>query len=280
MIKEISNSKEIKENSREKNSSNISIKKSIKNVDEETNNLIKSFGTPYYPEDVNDEVYPGEIFEISSQKLLPHIKYEHEYSPVKNYLLNYNDISRKKKIIFSQASSNEFDLRKGINNFTIQNNYITKYSIKNLNSKQCNENLSIFKFSLNYLNSRINFPKKKASNYTIFKQSFEISSGKNDKNSDIKGNYSVKLYNNGKKINNSMNNVVNIKKSSLSSDKIAHHNKNFNEEETNNSNAKKENINNGKDIKILNKKDNISDNSCESLSFDDSNSSHQSKKKK
>ena len=130
LIKGTNNSKEIKENSRE-NSSTISNKKSIKNEDEETNNLIKSFGTPYYPEDVNDEVYPGEIFEISSQKLLPHIKYEHQYSPVKNYLLNYNDISRKNKKLFSQDSSNEFDLRKGINNFTIQNNYITKYSIKN-----------------------------------------------------------------------------------------------------------------------------------------------------
>lgn len=100
------------------------------------------------------------------------------------------------------------------------------------------------------MNSRINFQKKKASNYTIFKQSYEISSGKNNENSDIKGKYSVKLYNNGKKINYSRNNMVNIKKSNLSSDKIAHHNKNFNVEEITNSNTKKENINIGKDIKI------------------------------
>ena len=278
LVGETNNSKEIKENNREKYSNNISNKKIIKYGDEETNNLIKSFGTPYYPEDVNDEVYPGEIFEISSQKLLPSIKYEHEYSRDKNCILNYSDFSRKNKKLFSQASSNEFDLRKGINNFTIQNNYITKYSIKNLNVKKCNENLSIFKFSLNYLNSEINFQKKKVSNYTIFKQSFEIPSGKNLENSDIKENYSVKLYNNGKKINKSINNDVNIKKSNLKSDKIVHHNKNFNEEVIDNSNTKKENINGGKDIKILNKKDNISHNSSRSLSFDDSNSSNQSKK--
>lgn len=37
---------------------------------EETDNLMKFFGTPYYPKDINDEVYPGEIFDITNRKII------------------------------------------------------------------------------------------------------------------------------------------------------------------------------------------------------------------
>ena len=88
----------------------------------------------------------------------------------------------------------------------IQNIYIANcfkfpnYTIKNLYAEKCNGNLSISKFSLNYHNIQINSQKNKIYNYTIFKQSFEISSGK-----EID---SVNLHNNPKKINNNINKVI------------------------------------------------------------------------
>ena len=136
------------------------------------------------------------MLDISSQKPIPIISYDQDNSQAKNMLsLNYEEISGKNSKLLSQDSLNKFDINnKRIKNFTIQNNYITNYTIKNLYAEKCNENLSISKFSLNYHNIQTNSQKNKVSNYTIFRQSFEISSGK-----DID---SVNLHNNPKKTNN------------------------------------------------------------------------------
>ena len=145
--------------------------------EEEANNLIKFFGTPYYPEDINDEVYPGENFDINSPKLTTNNYFEQNYTSINNNLLLSCDNNLPKiKNKMSQPSLNNIDINNKSNNFTINNNYITNNVINNV-TKKSNENLNIFKFSLNIKNEKSNKNINK-NNLEVFKNSFEISSKK------------------------------------------------------------------------------------------------------
>ena len=184
------NLKNISQNGTENNNSN----KKIVYGEEETNNLMKFFGTPYYPEDINDEVYPGEVFEIKSQVENANNAYEQEYSPVNNFLLSYDASKNNIPIIKNNLSSlNNIDIHNKLNNFTINNNYITNNVINNLNSNKSNNNLSIFRFNLNFKNYKThkNFPSNddsKILNYSVSKQSFEISKPQKTEKFAIKSN--------------------------------------------------------------------------------------------
>ena len=175
--------------------------------EEETNNLIKFFGTPYYPEDINDEVYPGENFDILSQRDKINYAYEQEYSPANNLLLSYdnskNNISKNNKLLPS-SSINNIEINNKLNNLTINNNYITNNVFSNINSSKYNQNLSIFKFDLYFkshkLLGQIN-ESSKMLNFTIDKESFEISPNKsmnifNNENASNEKNILVKNKNN------------------------------------------------------------------------------------
>ena len=160
-----------------KDNNNINeIKSTGKYGEEETNNLIKFFGTPYYPEDINDEVYPGENFEFISPKNQSITNLE------KEFLLSYdtkNNLPKIKNRLLSQTSLNNININNKSNNFTINNNFITNNVINNISSQKYNQNLSIFKFSLNYNKIISNKNKKKNDSDTlrlsISRNSFEIS---------------------------------------------------------------------------------------------------------
>jgi hypothetical protein len=208
------------------NENNIS-KKSIKNTnqnnenmlnsnkrliqygEEETNNLMKFFGTPYYPEDINDEVYPGEIFGIGSPRANNNNVFEQEYTSVNNLLLSYdtnkNNVPKMKTKSIVPAA---YDINNRSNNFTINNNYITNNVINNINPKNTANNFSIFHFDVCIKKDNINEKKKfklKTDNrlrldFSIFKNSFEIFSTSN-----------LNLNNHFKKKTN-VNNVNNLNK--------------------------------------------------------------------
>ena len=284
ILNKSNNPKEINENIIDNNSNNISGKKVAKYGEEETNNLMKFFGTPYYPEDINDEVYPGEIFEIASQREITN-NYEQEYSPANNFLLSYDETSKnnfsiKKNKILSQASLNNIDINNKTNNFTINNNYITNNVINNVNPNKSNLNLnlSISKFNLNFKSDKhfqLYF-QNKVSDFTIFKQSFEISSREKHENFDIKEINSVSLYNNVKKTNNTLKKKMTIKKVNLKPKKtVANKNKDYNNIVINSSNVKKRRrLNSCNDIQAVDKKlESDSFSSSESFNFDSFSSS-------
>ena len=124
-------------------------KKMTQYGEEETNNLIKFFGTPYYPEDINDEVYPGENFEILSPR--GNNLFEQEYSPINNLLLSCditkNNIQKLKNKSLAPPSFEinnksktlaipSFEFNNKSNNFTINNNYITNNVINHINTQR------------------------------------------------------------------------------------------------------------------------------------------------
>ena len=289
ILNKSNNPKEINENIKENTiSNNISSKKIAKYGEEETNNLMKFFGTPYYPEDINDEVYPGEIFEIASQREITN-NYEQEYSPANNFLLSYDETSKnnfsiKKNKILSQASLNNIDLNNKTNNFTINNNFITNNVINNINAEKSNLNLnlSISKFNLNFNRSKSDkhhfqlYFQNKVSDFTIFRQSFEISSGEKPANFDIKEINSVSLYNTVKKTNNNLNKNITMKNVNLKPKKtVANKKKDYNNVIVNSSNVKKRRrLNSCNDIQPVNQKiESDSFSSSESFNFDSSSSS-------
>ena len=154
---------------------------------EETNNLMKFFGTPYYPEDINDEVYPGEIFEIISQRVSSNNIYEEEFSPPRNLILSYdtqknNNATKIKNKLLGLAPLSNIQNNSVSNNFTINNNYITNNVINNLNSSKNNMNLNITSFYVTLLNN--DQRKNKMNKFTIYKSSFEIIPLNKSKNSD------------------------------------------------------------------------------------------------
>ena len=193
---------------------------------EETNNLIKFFGTPYYPEDINDEVYPGENFEIISQGVNnTNNIYEQEFMPPNNLILSYeatknNNVSKIKTKLLDFHSFNRQN-NSVSNNYTINNNYITNNVINNLNSSKNNLNLNISSFNLTFIksnnlllnknkNTNINDNKKKVIDFVIFKNSFEIIPIRKSKNSYIKEYKDDNLNTFSKGMNN--NNTFKIEK--------------------------------------------------------------------
>ena len=192
------------------NENNInSNKRIIRYGEEETNNLIKFFGTPYYPEDINDEVYPGEIFDIISPKANNIL--EQEYTSVNNLLLSYDtNKNNMQKIKSKSIAPPLFDINNRSNNFTINNNYIMNNVINNINTKKNANKLCIFHFDININNDKnkqkrklkLNTEKKIRFDLSIFKNSFEIST-----NNIINNNLKKTINNNVNNVNNVNNNI-------------------------------------------------------------------------
>jgi hypothetical protein len=136
---------------------------------------MKSFGTPYYPEDINDEVYPGEIFGIVSPRVNNNIL-KQENSSVNNFLLSYDknnmDIMKSKSI-----APPLFDINNRSNNFTINNNYFMNNVINHISTKNNSNKLEIFHFDINIKNDKSKEIRKiNITDLSIFKNSFSISS--------------------------------------------------------------------------------------------------------
>ena len=135
----------------------------------EKNNLIKFFGTPYYPEDINDEIYQGEqMLDSFSQRN----NSEQKLSQINNQFMSYspekNNLSKiQKNLVGPIQLKNENSLK----NFTINNHFFTQNIINNYNSNNNNidNKLSIYKFDLSIKCNII--PKK---NLQIVKNSFQI----------------------------------------------------------------------------------------------------------
>ena len=187
---------------------------------EETDNLMKFFGTPYYPKDINDEVYPGEIFDITNRKN----NSEMEYSRLNNFILSYStpkndNLSNFKSKFFIPFRSNYEYI--GINNLKINNNFITKSVINRIESPKKRNELSIFSFCfhLNHDKNNRSFQIKKANikniNLSIFKNSFQLSSYKKPDNYININNDKRNIVNNditnvNSNINSDVNNINNI----------------------------------------------------------------------
>ena len=190
--------------------SNLKSKKDIPNRmqygDEEKNNLMKFFGTPYYPEDINDEIYQGEQMLDSFYQ---NNNSEPEFSQVNNQFLSYsiekNNLSKLHKKLIGPIK-----LNKEANNLTINNNFYTHNIINNYNNKTCiDNNLSIHKFSFN-----INL-KKSENKLQIKKNSFQISKqkkfcikNKSEINLKISKNNIKILTNKNKNINHKSNDFL------------------------------------------------------------------------
>ena len=187
---------------------------------EETDNLMKFFGTPYYPQDINDEVYPGEIFDITNRKN----NSEMEYSKLNNFILSYstpkNDNLSKFKSKFFIPSITNYEYN-GINNFTINNNFITNSVINKIESPKKRNELNVFRFSfhLNHDKNDRSLQIKKANskdiNLAIFKNSFQLSSYKKPDNYININSDKINIVNNSitnvnSNINSNINNINNI----------------------------------------------------------------------
>ena len=253
---------------KENHFNNNEIKNLGKYGEEETNNLMKFFGTPYYPEDINDEVYPGENFEINSQRIQSNTNFEKDFSSMSKILLNYNtpknNLVNIKNKLLSQSTLKNIDINNKSNNFTINNNYITNNVINNLISQKYNQNLSIFAFSLNYnkLESNKNIKNNENTrllNLSVFKHSFEISSyRKSDKN--------IKSKSHVNKININTNKEMKLKK--LKTKKSIVEKKKEFSIENKNTNYKRRRVNSCINNLFVNKKnESNSYSSIESLSF-------------
>jgi hypothetical protein len=155
-----------------KNKGNISnekkISKKMQNEDEEKNNLIRFFGTPYRPEDINDEIYQGEqMFDSTSQRDNSEQEFPQINKQFMSYSIENNKLSKLQKNLNGPFKLNN---KNKANNFTINNNFYTHNIINNYNNKnKLDSKLSIHKFNFN-INCKIN--KKKLQ---IFKNSFQIS---------------------------------------------------------------------------------------------------------
>ena len=192
---------------------------------EEADNLMKFFGTPYYPQDINDEVYPGEIFDITNRKN----NSEMEYSRLNNFILSYSppkndNFSKFRSNLFIPYNSNyEYN---EIGNFTINNNFKTNSVINIIGSPKKRNELNIFRFSfhLNHENNnkslQIKNTNSKNINLAIIKNSFQLSSFKKPDNYININNNKINIVNKDKinfvnnNINFDVNNINNIKRKS------------------------------------------------------------------
>ncbi len=202
----------------------------------------KKSGNEFYQRNISDE-----IFNKKKKKAIKEIKSDYnknneevEYIPVNHFLSsqdsiknNFITINDNKNQIFNQ--SNEIK-----NQFTVNNNFITNNVINNINGWKSNTELSTFhfgfKFKSNNNKSMKTFGKKnnknnklsKLYNLAIFKNSFELSTLKNEDkyNIDLK-----RSRNNIFKINKGKNYAKNILNKSFNSSKS------FSENDTSNNNC-------------------------------------------
>ena len=185
-------SKSISKETKTKDELNNDINDKNKYGKELTRKLIQNYGTPFYPEDVNNEIYSQENINNSSDN--NNNIDELEYTPV-NYLLSSQDSLKNNYV----QSINQFNINKTnmgnkkANNVTINNNFITNNVINNIQDLKRKNELSIFHFGFNFKTkkdessseSKQNKETNKIYNLAIFKHSFELSALKNNEKIDI-----------------------------------------------------------------------------------------------
>ena len=181
---------------------------------ETTKKLMENYGTPFYPEEINNEIYSEENLSKNNSKVD-----ELEYIPV-NYILSSKNSLKNNYV----QTINEFDMKKITNdnkkpsNVTINNNFITNNVINNIQSIKAKNELSIFHFGFNFkskkdesisIQSKENKEENKIYNLAIFKNSFELSALKNNEKIDVDLNNILKNEEESKKSNNE-NKILNF----------------------------------------------------------------------
>ena len=165
---------------------------------EKIKKLIQKYGTPYYPEDINDEIYPQEIQKINSKITKKSNNYieekEKEYMPI-NYLLSSQDSIKNNYIqTIKEININGLNEEKTqLKNVTIHNNFITNNVINNIQNLKNKNTLTTFHFGFNFKskkdesNSKSNKNEGNSNiyNLAIFKNSFELSAYNNDEKMDF-----------------------------------------------------------------------------------------------
>ena len=223
---------------------------------ETTKKLMDNYGTPFYPEEINNEIYSEESPSKNNSKLD-----ELEYIPV-NYLLSSQN-SLKNNYVQTINEYNRSKINNDIknpNNVTINNNYITNNVINNIQSLKVKNELSVFHFGFNFKSkkdesisnqSKQNKEENKIFNLAIFQNSFELSALKNQEKLEtgLKNKINIKDEN---KINNNENNLLNLndknkKSSSFSSSSSSSSNSSSSDSCSSHSSKK-----NGKNEKLFN----------------------------
>ena len=181
---------------------------------ETTKKLMENYGTPFYPEEINNEIYSEENLSKNNSKVD-----ELEYIPV-NYILSSKNSLKNNYV----QTINEFDMKKITNdnkkpsNVTINNNFITNNVINNIQSIKAKNELSVFHFGFNFkskkdesisIQSKENKEENKIYNLAIFKNSFELSALKNNEKIDVDLNNILKNEEESKKSNNE-NKILNL----------------------------------------------------------------------
>ena len=167
---------------------------------EEVKKLIQNYGTPYYPDDINDEIYPQEIQAAHSKNKNKNEKKnfkdeEVEYMPVNNLLSSQDSIKNNYIKTINEININKLQSdKRQLNNITINNNFITNNVLSNIQTSKIQNELSTFHFGFNYkskkenessIKSRQNNETSKIYNLAIFKNSFELSAFKNEEKIDV-----------------------------------------------------------------------------------------------
>ena len=176
---------------------------------ESAKKLIENYGTPFNPEDINDEIYSQEIESKSSDDNNNEKVNELEFTPI-NYLLSSqesikNSYKRPKTEFFKKKINNSKSHE--INNVIINNSFITKHVINNIHSMKIKNQLSTFHFGFNFKskNNESNYKPNKSNeankiyNLAIFQNSFELSAFKNQEKIDLDLNKILKDKNEDKK---------------------------------------------------------------------------------
>ena len=183
---------------------------------EESKKLIKNYGTPYYPEDINDEIYPKDVQSGNSNDNNNNNVEELEYTPV-NYLLSSQG-SMKNNYIQTINELNIKGEKRNPSNVTINNNYITNNVINNIQPQKIKNELSIFHFNFNFKSTKEKFNiiafnqhnnyTNKSFNFSISKNFFEITT-----KNKLRNRKKVKNKNNIRNRNNNDNNMPSSKRS-------------------------------------------------------------------
>ena len=185
---------------------------------EETKQLIQNYGTPFYPEDINDEIYPQEIQSINSynNKIDNNSKVEElEYMPANNILSSQESIKNNYIKTIQEYNMNLLKkVKREEKNVTINNNFITNNVINNINPLKIKSELKTFHFGFNFkskqndssITSKYKNDTNKIYNLAIFKNSFELSAFKNDEKIDVDLNNILKENDKEEKDKNKINN--------------------------------------------------------------------------
>ena len=195
-------------------------------VNEEMNNVLKFFGTPYYPEEINDEIYQGENFKVYS------VENEEGYND--NEYIQNNTFGKKEQKLFSDpiclsadayknnnensSSLSTIKLKNKLFNINIFNSNKNNFKSNTVNDKNQKNKLCLSHFSLNYdsnlrssnnniRNIQENNNKNKVE-FSVYKTSLELLS-ESKENEDI----NTKTINNKNKNKNDISGFFYMKKS-------------------------------------------------------------------